>query len=241
MNRVKLLTLVLLLSIIAMGAGYAFWNESVAISSTVSTGSLCVEFENVENVVAPDYPNIDYNDMEFPDYRVPARLQDDNHTLVAAFVNVFPGLRYSVPFKLVNNGTIPATFKRCTVSSDIKDSCLNGASEDALIAQLYTNLKVKNLHFMVFDNTGTQIGPTSTIVNGIPIGLGELESKINTALKNVTLYPGQYLQMSGEQVQTKSLGGKIKFLFGTDFGNDFENREFSVKINMEWKQFNEPN
>ena len=241
MNRAKLLTLILLLSVTVIGAGYAYWSEALIINSTVTTAELRVEFEDIENIVEPDYPDIE--DMEFPDYRVPTKLIDENHTLIAAFRNVFPGLRYSVPFKLINKGTIPATFKNCTVTSDIKDSCLkSGESEDALITQLNANLKIKYLHFRIFDGNGAQIGSTTSIVNGTPINLVDLAGKINTALNNLTLYPGQYLQVSSDQnIEVKKLGGKVTFLFSSDFGNDFENRDFSVKINMNWKQFNEPN
>ncbi len=232
MNRVKILALTLLLAVSCIGAGYAYWNESIVISSTVSTGELKVVFENIDDGIEPDYPYIDYNGLEFPELRENNYLSNDDHTLIAGFNNVFPGLYYSIPFEVRNKGTIPATFRQCTVKSEMNVP----SGESSLISQLNENLKIKSLFFRVFDSAGH--AQFIKVVNGTSINLGELESKINTALNGFTLNPGQNLQATDKMDQ---FGGKIKFLFSSDFGNDFQNREFKVIITLDWKQFNESN
>ena len=248
MNRMKFLTLILLFSFFVMGAGYAYWSETVTINSTVSTGNLSVEFEPYDDQVEVEDPVVivDGSLKKRPEHRVtPFDLQDNKHTLIAKFVDVFPGLYYSVPFKMRNNGTIPAVFKRCTINSDIKDSCMaSGESEAYLLAELYTNLKINSLYFKIFEGN-RQIGPVIYCVDETVISLSQLETQINNTLGNgrIRLEPGQRLQVSSEldENTVKKLGGNIQFLFGPDFDNDFEKREFTVNINMEWKQFNEPN
>jgi len=230
-----------------MGAGYAYWSETVVIKTTVTTGELSVEFLPYDQRVDVDEPVVIYNNrlQILRNCRVtPFTLQDDNHTLVARFIDVFPGVYYSVPFIMHNNGTIPADFKRCTITADIKDSCLKpGDNEADLLAQLYANLKINSLYFEIYDGN-RQIGNTIYCVNDTPISLGELENMINTTLRNakVRLEPGHYLQVSSEPGMTigKEMGGKVQFLFSSDFDNSFESREFTVNINMEWKQFNDP-
>ena len=44
MGKTKVIALVLLVSIILMGVGYAWWSETVTIPATVTTGELLVEF-----------------------------------------------------------------------------------------------------------------------------------------------------------------------------------------------------
>jgi predicted ribosomally synthesized peptide with SipW-like signal peptide len=249
MNQVKLLALILLLSLSILGAGYAYWSETVTINETVSTGELSVEFEPYDNRIEVEDPMVLYNNnpIDFPDCRVvPFTLQDANHTLSAGFVNVFPGLYYSVPFKIKNNGTIPAIFKRCTVTSDMDDSYIHpGESEADLLLQLNENLKISSLYFKIFDSNDNKIGQTIYCVSETTISLGQLDSQINSVLGNgnIRLEPGQYLQVVSDQGQStvNKLGGKIKFLFSSAFGNEFENRRFSVNIHMEWKQYNEIN
>lgn len=50
MKRTKLLALTLVVAIMLTGAGYALWNDTLYVESTVNTGHLDVDFTKVEKV-----------------------------------------------------------------------------------------------------------------------------------------------------------------------------------------------
>ncbi len=239
MNRAKILILTLLISVALFGVVYAYWNQTVSITSTVSTGELKVEFLPVNSKYV-ELPYIEDGNTRI-DYRnsrvTPYTLSNDNQTLSVEFGGVFPGMYYYIPFELENKGTMPVIFKNCKISRDITDSFLNGQNEASLLSELDSNLKISNLEFILYDSNDTVIKELPC-VNGSPIPLGELESKINETLKSssIRLEPGQHLKLSSSE--GKEFSGYVRFQFGQGFSNAFEDKQFSVTINMEWTQFN---
>ena len=112
MGKTKVIALVLLVSIILMGVGYAWWSETVTIPATVTTGELLVEFVDQHRDLS--YPYLFYpyffpQHYTYPDSAVELDLSD-SHTLYANFTVFFPGMNIAVPFYLVIYGTIPARF-----------------------------------------------------------------------------------------------------------------------------------
>lgn len=236
MNKTKFIALILLLSFVVLGVGYAYWNETVTIKNTVSTGELSVEFEDYDAPVS-DIPYIRYDDYEiqYPNSMItPFRLSQDRHTLTAEFKDVFPGMYYSIPFKMANKGSIPAKFKKCEIGYEI-ENLKRTDNEAMLLSELGNNLKVGNLIFRIYNSSGAPVGSPIYCVNGPPIKLNELPARMLQSLANVRLEPGQSIQVVDNQ-----LLGNIKLLFSGGFENDFMDREFTVDINMIWKQFNEP-
>lgn len=246
MNKAKLVSLILLVAIALTGAGYAYWNDTIVVAGTVTTGELCVELLEYDDLDDVDSPYVNYinsdGEIERRDYdesRIePFVISRDKHTLTAKFVNVFPGMYYCIPFRMINKGTIPAVLKDCTVTWDIKDSTLSGYSESVLRAELEENLKISNLQMKVYNKANTVLN-TITFVNGPSITLGQLENKLNEVVGNnqIRLEPGDYIQLASSDGEVA--GGSVRFLFGGGFENNFENREFTVNINMDWKQFND--
>lgn len=243
MSKTKLIALILLLTVVLMGAGYAYWNETLTVIGTVTTGELNVEFLQYDNMDDIESPYIMHNEgrIDYVESRIaPFKISEDKHTLTAGFKDVFPGMYYFIPFRMENKGTIPAVFKSCTVTSDIDDSTLGGLSESSLLAQLRSNLKISNMELRVYnkDNIRTK---TLVVVNGSTIPLSALESTLNNILmlNPIRLEPGDSLQLA--DTDGKISGGFVRFLFSKDFTNDFQNKRFDVNINTEWKQFNETN
>lgn len=240
MNKAKLVSLILLVAIALTGAGYAYWNDTIVVASTVTTGELCVELLEYDNMDDIEAPYVFYNGVpyDYDESRIkPFVISPDKHTLSTNFVNVFPGMFYYIPFRMINRGTIPAVLKDCTVTWDINDSTLNGYDESALRAELEENLKVSNLQMKVYNKNNTILN-TLTFVNGSPITLGQLENRLNEVLGDnaIRLEPGDYIQLASSDGEIS--GGYVRFLFSGGFENNFENREFTVNINMDWKQFN---
>lgn len=235
MKKTKVIALVLMASIVLMGVGYAWWSETVTIPATVNTGELLVEFVDQHRDLS--YPYLFYpyffpQHYTYPDSAGELELAD-SHTLNANFTNFFPGMNYSVPFKLENNGTIPARFKTCIVTCDIIDDTLSQEKEDTLIQELYKHILVTNLYIRKLDSSGHQTGSIH-VINGSTTTLEYLQQYLynNALLRDLQL---ETKDQPGDNI----LEGEIAFRFSEDFENNMQNRHFIVSLNFEWKQFNE--
>ena len=244
MKRIRTVCLMMALVCMVMGVGYAYWNETITVNGTVSTGELRVEFEEYDNLIDVPRPYIIHNGRVryYDDSRIaPFSLSNNKQTLVANFVNVFPGMHYSIPFKMVNNGTIPAVFASAAVTCDIADSTLKpGEKKEDLIRSLRNNLKINDISVQVFNRNGTRLYTIHPYYDDY-ISLDTFQHELNSRiLKGIRLEPGQYLEITGSQSQpiANKLGGQMEFFFSTSFGNEFEEKQFTVSVQIDWKQFN---
>ena len=98
MKRTKLLALTLVVAIMMMGAGYAYWSEVLTIGATVDTGELDVIFVDPTNNDNESYyqPNSD------------AHPEEDAHFMNVTFNDVYPGAKTDLIFNMENIGTIGA-------------------------------------------------------------------------------------------------------------------------------------
>lgn len=103
MKRSRLLALTLVVALLLMGAGYAFWSETLTIDATVSTGELDFEFLDSSNFVSGG------------DYVVGAQNyvkgtanvnSDDPKTLDLTLENMHPGATAKFKLCIKNTGTI---------------------------------------------------------------------------------------------------------------------------------------
>jgi len=246
MKRTRIICLIIVFMFMIMGVGYAYWSEIITVNGTVSTGELLVEFQGYDDYIDVPRPYIIYNGRSkyYDNSRVaPFTLEDNNHKLVANFIDVFPGMFYSIPFKAVNNGTMPAVFNRATITYDINDSTLKpGENEQELINTLGNNLKINDVSVKIFNRNGVKLYEVHPYYDDY-IDLDNFEYELNTnILKGVSLESGQYLEITGGQGGNiaNKLGGQMEFYFSTDFGNEFEEKQFTVSIQIDWRQFNAP-
>lgn len=98
MKKTKFLALVLVVAIMMMGAGYAYWTQGLMISATVDTGILDVRFEEPANIdnENQDQPNADVTPSS------------DGHILSVTFTDIYPGVENTIYFDMVNRGTLGA-------------------------------------------------------------------------------------------------------------------------------------
>lgn len=96
MKKTKSLALVLVVAIMMMGAGYAYWTEDLTINTTVDTGILDVTFEEPANI---DDENVDQPNAD---------VSPDGHTMSVTFNDIYPGVSNTIYFDMVNNGTLGA-------------------------------------------------------------------------------------------------------------------------------------
>ncbi|MDD2505245.1 MAG: hypothetical protein PHF21_03095 [Bacilli bacterium] len=99
MKKSRLLALTLVVAVMLVGAGYAYWSEALTITSTVNTGELDVMF------VEPADINGDQTKYQPNADCTPAL---DGHSMKITFLRVYPGLKNDFEFTLTNTGTLGA-------------------------------------------------------------------------------------------------------------------------------------
>ena len=108
MKKTRFLVLAVAVAVMLMGAGYAVWTDQLDINTTINTGNLDVEFEDIENELklpAHVTGNVSYAREE-------GSREWDKATVT--FSNFYPGARATVTLKMVNRGTIPVEMRRLT-------------------------------------------------------------------------------------------------------------------------------
>lgn len=163
MKRTKLVALTLVVAMMMMGAGYAYWSQDMEIENTVSTGDLDVIYVEPSNV-----------SDENSNYQPNADATPNGHGMTVTYNEVYPGLENKFEFTLENIGSIGAY---------VDDfAALNPTgSVDILDQILCKSLKIENHPNFVG-------GPTSTLadalnyVNGLKNGKGIFVDEDETVL-----------------------------------------------------------
>jgi predicted ribosomally synthesized peptide with SipW-like signal peptide len=112
MKKSRFLALVLVASLSLVGAGYAYWTDTLFVNSTVNTGKFEVEFTKVSTgLVDHGVKTADnYTNLNTPI----AELTDSNTTTIK-IVNLYPGKEVTYEITAANTGTIPVVFDKATV------------------------------------------------------------------------------------------------------------------------------
>ncbi len=109
-----LLALFLVLSLAAMGVGYALWSETLTINGTVNTGEVDVIFSPVSTDDPPgakDPPGYE-KDVAVCE----AGLSEDEKSMTVDIDTGYPSYECTVTYDITNTGTIPVKIQSVTVS-----------------------------------------------------------------------------------------------------------------------------
>lgn len=208
MKKTKLLALTLVVAIMMIGAGYAYWTDQLVINNNVTTGEMNVEF------IDPHFSESELSSRN--DYIILHEVARDAKTVQFKLENLYPGVQYDTLTEMQNKGTIPAVFDNAVVTFE-------GDPDDILKNNL-------NVYFdcWIYDENGTHIhtifGSSTTVAN--------LESALNNALAGLRLEPGQYLTFQGESVDQLM---RYELNPALEEG-ELTNLIFDITIN--WKQHN---
>jgi len=211
MKKTKFIALVLIVSVMMMGAGYAWWNDSVRIDNTVTTGELKVEFET-DRVLGEFWGD----DERGRTYAVQPYFPTDgvgNKTMTASLEKLFPtdDVFSVVSVKITNSGSVAAKFG----SADVKANA-SGQMKEKLNARVYINkpfVSGETINWHADQNaTGT---------------LGDLKSTIETALAGIEIEPGQ----------TRLF--RIRYNLDPSAGNNLQNSDAEPEITLNWVQYNQ--
>lgn len=250
MKKSRLLALTLVVAIMLMGAGYAYWSDALQINATVTTGELEVVFSEAYTRGGdsgnPGYPGYVYHDGQkwanpsLYNFVIPTEIVDEGKTIEATLGNLYPGARGTLTAKIDNVGTIPAVIESVSVDFAGKGGTVAlSTQEQELIDTL-----VFTAGFAIFDNDGTplwQIHPLDYI-NGKDLDHPDtgLEAKLTELLVGQKLEPLQTLVIGSDDTH-ESMKDYMKIVFPTDADNDssLELQEIGIKITINWKQHNQ--
>lgn len=109
MKRARFLAMTLVVAIMMMGAGYAYWQEQLTISNTIDTGVLDVVFVEPTTVGSDNYTGENEGMVV---------ANSDGHSLQLQFKEVYPGADCQVAFNLSNIGTLAAFVDEFRITND---------------------------------------------------------------------------------------------------------------------------
>ncbi|KJS82644.1 MAG: hypothetical protein JM58_14300 [Peptococcaceae bacterium BICA1-8] len=135
MKKVKVLAITMVMALMVMGMGYAYWSDDTQLVATVDAGEFDVQF--LENLVGEtifevewDLANtfsgqqVAHDEANFTITTEDITL-DANDKATVTFDNLYPGAKGNLYYKVANFGTIPAEIEALTVAASA-----NGAPAD---------------------------------------------------------------------------------------------------------------
>ncbi|ABR46721.1 hypothetical protein Amet_0494 [Alkaliphilus metalliredigens QYMF] len=251
MKKTKFLSFILIISIMAMGAGYAYWSQDLSITNTVSTGDLDVQFLPVNILESGDYSGT----IQLPD-DILALLSSPRHfdgsdymdvnlgytgkdTINVTFDKIYPGAGGFVSFIIVNQGTVPAK---------LKDVRTEGVDETYAGLKDYLDYSVRSV--IKFQNNGGIYTNYEVIETPIQADtLDEFRLALKEQLKDVTLQPSELIiinlpwWLGGgtiEYDETEALRSGYSISMPTNIDgiddNDLEGQTLEFDLKLEYEQ-----
>lgn len=181
MKKTRFIALVLAVAVMLIGAGYAWWNETVAIESRVTMGNLEVEigtnvtyktgymmYDNDYSMFVPYFvENEDYVDIG----TAGKTTIEGNEAIRLTYTNVYPGAYVAAFVPITNTGTVPVQLNKVfgeslTNNNSIDITVVSGA-DSSNIQNYYTNpLDYPFFNPSIEDNTVVYYGPDLEIIPG---------------------------------------------------------------------------
>lgn len=211
MKKSRFLALILVVSIMVMGAGYAAWTDRVVISNSVETGYLEVQF------IDPNFAETEFTGSQYVNLQPVIR---EAKKVTFELSNLYPGATFTTLTEIQNKGTIPAKFDNAVVTF--------GGDNDPVLKD---NILV-TFDYWVFDSAGN---PIDTIAGGTNVPLTQLEGKLNTTLAGLELQAGQSVSIGNPSGQSVDQYMNYEVNNGLTSAEDSD-LTFDIAIN--WKQFN---
>ncbi|QUH25267.1 hypothetical protein [Serpentinicella alkaliphila] len=236
MKKTKFIAMALVVAVMMMGAGYAFWTDQLTITSTVSTGEFRVDFTGQGMFGKERYkanPNA-YASWRDGHYMGKAdNVQDpgtfivnkvDDKSLEVKISNMYPGTMVKIAAKAQNNGTIPAVVNNVEIENiNVNDKLAKVLEFSGKAKILRNNGSVESI-----DVPNSRLGGAD--------GKTSLEDALNSALKGIRLEPGESVEFStaggGSHALTIELPVSVKN------EDDVENAIANFKIIINWEQHN---
>lgn len=184
MKRFKYIASALVLSTALMGAGYAFWTNSVTLTGYVNAGDLNVDFVNQGATSRPPiqkkYPDCG---ISVNDYSTAKILHNNNKSTTLSIDNMYPGITAWFRFKIKNTGSIPANINDITIANNKSSSSLN------------ENLTLSGSYEVYCADGSKKRISGYPVTDSFESTFGDLESTINSLLQDIQLDVGEFITL----------------------------------------------
>lgn len=220
MRKVKLLIAVLVCSVMMMGVGYAWWQDSITVATTVNTGDLNMEFKDGSSIIEQSgyiTGSFEFGEEEITETVTVRELKccwpecnrEHTHTI---WCHIHNDSCYKEVQKPVSNTVDNKKVLECTLNN-----LYPGAS-------VVLRIPVKNAGSIgaYFDKV------TITDVAGNDIG------KLKCELIEEEGYTSE-IKPNG----TKAFKVRVTVTDGKRYNNDSQDSTATFKLNFFWKQFND--
>ncbi len=108
MKKARFIALVLVAALLLIGAGYAYWSDTLSIKNQVSTGEFKIEFTQGNKIFGASGEKW---------INKTAAIRENNPNIIDVEIsNFYPGRDVRCEFEATNMGDIPVVFKDATVT-----------------------------------------------------------------------------------------------------------------------------
>jgi predicted ribosomally synthesized peptide with SipW-like signal peptide len=229
MNKIKLISLSLVVALVLMGTAFAWWEQSTTISNKVTTGELDVQLKNIGDPTIyftnPKAANMGLDINKHYNAKVANYNFKDKYTLDVEINNVFPGSYVAYAYGVDNIGTVPIK---------IKDVKLITGEANTLPTKLLDDLPI-SFCFRVQKKDNT-MSPQYRVDGNYK----NIEGLIKKALSTVILVPGDRLVINN--LDKYDINGKFQsgliITFPEEWKNDTENCTIAFSLKFDYIQAN---
>lgn len=212
MKKIKYVILAMVLMLALIGGAYAYWQESLTIEGTVSTGTMDVRITrwHPSSLLDQD-PYITGQNTG---------ISADGKTASAEIEGLYPSEQrhyQNMQLRMTNHSTIPVKLESVVVEKT--------GGDDTLWSQFYGSATIR-----IYDDTNEQIaiyGPTP----GKPFS--ELGNEIMKLMDGVLLGPDYRIRFGNDEEDNS-----IRFWLEPGAGNATQDKSISFDITFNWVQFN---
>lgn len=216
MKRTKVLALVLAVSIMLMGAGYAAWTDTFYVQNTVSTSNLDMQ---IDNAYFYDGDNLGEPQRAWTEATIDYR---DANALVVTASDLYPGADVRLDIYSSNHSNVPVKFDSATVEFLEGDWALfNELSARGAIQYDTDGPEVKFLPYS--ESFGYNTNPALN-------KLTNLSANLQGALDGMVLHENGTLYFDDTEE------GCIRFGLPITAGNEFQNKTCKFKITFNFGQ-----
>jgi hypothetical protein len=222
MKRTKILALVLAVSVMLMGAGYAAWSDQLFLDTTVRTGNFDMQITKATTRTGDDQARNESHNWHSYDWTHSGPVTFNANEATVEFVDLYPGGVVQVDMTTKNMGTIPAKLK----SIEVQFLGGNGDLFNRLQAQTSWKADING------DNTQDDYEHVEQwkYWRNIPEALNKLVESTNN--NNIVIEPKGWMSF-GDGTEE----GCIQFKLDPNAGNEFQNQSCRFKIVFNWEQW----
>ncbi|KJS22731.1 MAG: hypothetical protein VR72_04145 [Clostridiaceae bacterium BRH_c20a] len=232
MKRVKFLAITMVMALMIMGVGYAYWQDTITLTSTVKTGEFDVQWKVADCSV--DFEASDeYLGADVAQTTAVAEVGANPDELAVTISNLFPGATGTIKLYMENYGTVPSRFQDATFTLVPADGAGSDFNDFFVTKFRYK----KNDGVAVFTEINGGAGTEWIPVNSLP---GTLSA--DAGLKAVVLAPVNY---AAGNAAGQGMFIEIPFEFANQVNGlapevtaeQFEETELVITMNFDFEQW----